>query len=329
MKLIKIILISAFIVTSYLHVHVVALKSVCHRELLDADRLHTLPVNLHDKKYTAAYNSGLPPLDIRTWDQASMLEIVPHIFPHNSFGTADYEIDNSAIIQAMCIAFQNSGKNHITLARIVIDCENGSRFLYPIPYVFVSGRSGSTAIAEWSRINGLLKTAIDVRTGLTTITPIEALTKGIGDYGYNAQGTCYQQFAHSERAVILCLLYDAKNSLEHAVKLVVGDSSTAVIREITIQMKVLHFGGVCSSCNTFLGKNASYVSRIQMPNVFDASEKIIRDSESPYISFTGTMDGRRNYLMDIHSWLAVKSGLPIGENKLKIRVSHQPAEVEF
>lgn len=302
--------------------------------LLFPNKLHNLPVNgIGGHLFPAAESAGVKPLDINDWEQASILDIVPHTFPWDSFGLSAVALGTDVdVIADMCLAFQNYNCPHIALVRIVMDDVNSNRYFYSIPYVFVSGRSGQNAILKWNNNLGLnnnhqakvcpLINAINNVAQNNNVAPINLLTKGINDYGFNAKPRFLQRFAHSERAIILALLYDKYNSLEDAITTI----PESQINEVTIQIKIINPMGVCSSCNMFLAGNPSKVSMLPLPNAFGQA-RINRDINSNFINFKGKVGKGKD--LCIYNCLSIKSGIPLGGGALKIRISHSVAGLEF
>jgi hypothetical protein len=143
--------------------------------------------------------------------------------------------------------------------RIVIIDGNNVGYVYPIPYVFVSGIDGGNAINRWAQrllpVHVSLNNAINnVNILFGGVRPIDNLIKGIGDYAFSCalQGQ-FQFYAHSERTAVLCLLYDINQSIEDAVNALPAGT---VIQRIVIQIKIAHQTRVCAACRSFINSNA-------------------------------------------------------------------------
>ena len=153
--------------------------------------------------------------------------------------------------------------------------------------------------------------------------PIDDLIKGIGDYAYTAAVGAFQHFAHSERAAILCLLYDANHSIEAAVNTLPPIVGAVPPIQIISQIKIIHPTGICRSCGVLLGNRAD-VNALALPNAFGAAVIIRNVATFSMIVFQSA----GAVACDIHNWLRLKSGLGAGDT-FSIRLSYSPAEIVF
>lgn len=225
--------------------------------------------------------TAAPPIDINVWDNGLPSTIADDIFPANAFNIPGaHAVNNGSLIHEMFHCFRSGGrKPHIALVRIVIIGTNGDRYVYAIPRIFVSGANHNNAIGRWNVPACLahypnLNNAINLpalalpAVGLPPIRPIDGIVKGIGDYGFTCQlNGQYTSFAHSERAAILCILYDANYSMNHALAAFNTAAPPGVaIAQIIIQIKISHVNGICASCRRFFNNTAGINNAHDIPN---------------------------------------------------------------
>lgn len=275
-----------------------------------------------------------PPMDIATWDNALPSVVADDLFPANAFTIPNgRQVINSQIIHEMFHYFRTiRRKPHVALARIVIVDVNGDQYTYAIPRVFVSGASCRNAILRWSfpqahLINYQnLDNAITPPGGALPIVgqpqprPIDNIIKGIEDYGFACQLSAqYQSFAHSERAAILCILFDAAYSIVNALTIFYLTVPRR-IAQIVVQIKIANIRGVCRNCRCFFNHTSGINNAHEVPG-----RGIFRPRPGAPICNFGNPNhiGNGNYLIRNEMLISILGAImrnPVPQ--INVRVSH-------
>jgi len=155
---------------------------------------------------------------------------------------------------------RTAGAPHIAVMRVVIDIIDGQRYIFSIPYIFASRMKSQNAIRTWENVEqqhmpNLYDAINKVQTVSGARPPINTIVKCIEDFSFTTSNP--GDFAHSERAAILCLLYDPIYSLKNIIKYIQKSEFSHIlegnkIKQVTIQIKVIHPEGACEHCKAFL-----------------------------------------------------------------------------
>lgn len=254
-------------------------------------------------------------IDIDNWDYSTLNQIADDIFPFNYFANpAAPAINTQNVIDQIVDAFcRTRGAlvhlNHMSLVRVVVEYAGG-RIVFPIPYIFVSGSHGALAVANWQampqRIAAAspdLMNAVANFGGLNAVPQIVNVVKGVGDYGFEcSDARHYQFFAHSERAAILCLLYDPVYSLENIINTFNAAFVVGVVPQITkVYIQIKNIKQSCSNCIGFLNGNSD-VGEYAEPNAF-GDVQVINNAAGTF----GPAGGNRVFPTLAH--LSLKSGI--------------------
>jgi hypothetical protein len=274
--------------------------------------------------------TAVAPIDINNWDNALPSTIANDIFPAGAFTIpGNPAVANNAIIHEMFHYFRSGGrKPHVALARIVIIGTNGTRYVYAIPRVFVSGANHNNAIVRWNvpaRLVNYLNLAnaiipVVLPLGLPPARPIDNIVKGIGDYDFTCQlNGQYTSFAHSERAAILSVLYDANDSIGNAIAIFNAMVPPAVgIAQVVVQIKIAHVNGVCASCRRFFNHTSGINNAYEIPGL-----GVFRPRPgAPACNFGNpTNVGNVNYLIRDYM-IAPVIAMALNVPQVNLRVSH-------
>lgn len=223
-------------------------------------------------------------IDIDNWDYSTLDQIADDIFPVNYFANPVTQAINTQnvidqIVDAFCITRDTLVHlNHMSLVRVVVEYAGG-RIVFPIPYIFVSGSYGALAVANWQampqRIAAAspdLMNAVANFGGLNAVPQIVNMVKGVGDYGFAC--TAPASMAHSERAAIICLLYDPVYSLENIINAFNAAFVVGVVPQITkVYIQIKNIKQSCSNCIGFLNGNSGVGTYIR-PNDFGTASVI-------------------------------------------------------
>ncbi|MDR2067482.1 MAG: hypothetical protein LBP41_00635 [Holosporaceae bacterium] len=228
----------------------------------------------------------VPPADIDVFDASTLTAVSTQIFPVGAFGAnVGGNLPVAAVIAEMEALFNSAYPNdgriggHIALARVVFETNNvagnnSRNYVYPIPYVFVSGINGASAIVRWQNYFlwvglglGFAQNLFNAIYDVSLPRPIYTRLKGIGDYLFLCLLDGQNQFySHTERSAILCLLYDIANSLEDAAIALAGQIAPGnAVQNIVVQIKIAA-NYVCQHCQNFLNGRAFVFPMNIFPN---------------------------------------------------------------
>ena len=287
----------------------------------------SLPFGQNPHRIGVAAIQSANPADIQNWDNFNMVQAVDSIFPDNKFGGGTH---SRAVIADMFNCFAMANMPHVALMRVVV-VRGNDRYAYSIPHVFVSGITGAAATLKWNSYLTTLPVAQypALRAALGgVVRPIDTIVKGIGDYGFGvSEAGLAQMYAHSERAAVLCLLYDAQHSIQDVIAAVPVPAPPLLVPppEIIIQIKVAHGEGSCPDCRKLFNEAALVANPpYQLPSAFGAVARVDRGAivVAPLIEFDNGLHALcTNFILRQH--LSNKSGVPIGN--IHIRVSHKTA----
>lgn len=221
---------------------------------------------------------------IDAFDNANLGDVARDILPRDVFGQ---NIDTVGVINDMVNTHLYNSCPMIALMRISIvykDEKVVHHSMYKdekvvhhnVPYVFVSGNSGSNAIDRWNNIPEKtrssqyrhLHSAINQKTGSGDNLKIYSIVKGINDYGFWCGPDFSQFYSHAERACILALMYDEHHSLAAVIINKTQQPNTFTqplgavngnVRKIVVQIKISHkIGAICNECFRFLTGEACW-----------------------------------------------------------------------
>lgn len=220
---------------------------------------------------------------IDAFDNANLGDVARDILPRDVFWQ---NIDTVGVINDMVNAHLSNSCPMIALMRISIvykDEKIVHHNVYKdekvvhhnVPYVFVSGNSGSNAIERWNNTTEKvhssqyrhLHSAINQKTGCGYKSHIESIVKGINDYGFWCGPDFSQFYSHAERACVLALMYDEHHSLAAVINKTQQPNTftqplgavNGNVRKIVVQIKISHkIGAVCNECFRFLTGEARW-----------------------------------------------------------------------
>ncbi len=193
---------------------------------------------------------------VEDWNKVSfkeaLLEIFPYIAPLYAFGHTKFSERYKIIYDTIISKFGNITNfveeiekqrelavahhcDHIAIARVIVHLNSPNLcYVYPIPYLFVSGNT----------LSNTKKYGFKEMIKHTRIENPNIIFKVIDDFGINSFNGD-QNFNHSERAIGLCLLYDDVFNIENFLSF----HDLKNIDAITVQIKTIY--EMCTSCRDF------------------------------------------------------------------------------
>lgn len=241
-------------------------------------RLESPPVTVPSMNDAPTLPSGGVALSIRDWDHATFEEAANEIFnfqgrvagraleqEYNRLHGLQFQNFIDCIVEAKQLVVSGRGHNppHVALARVVVmNSADTNIVAYPIPYVFFSKEQVQICLGSWFR------NRVDIQH-LPDDIAVEKreLFKSISSYGFTSEAGREQHFAHSERAVGLCLNSTTDNfrlsnivndyNISHDVQFVAGGGIVPnAAARIIIQIKTAL--PICEFCQDFWNDHAGF-----------------------------------------------------------------------